>query len=415
MINGNILMKIDKLKLKNFRCFKNIKIEFSPHFNLIIGDNASGKTALLRGGCVAISSFFLGIDEVPNRPIQKNDIRLANYENGIEYCFPVEANCWGTIGSEKLEWSRQLTGRKARTKLQNTEIKSIAKRYQQQVSEGHCVDLPVIAYFSAKRIWEPPEKMNLVEKGSRLRGYHNAIAPALNYKFFTEWFKTKEMAFLQNKTRNFELQVVKKAVSQCIGQCEDIYYDIDIGALVMKFFDGKIIPFNRLSDGIRNIMAIVADIAYRCVTLNPHLKEKSLENDGVVLIDELDLHLHPSWQKKIVVDLKKIFPNIQFIAATHSPLILSTLTNEDRIIALEADKLEYVEKLYGRDVNDILSYPMNTPFRNQDLEEYFELIEMGEGKSKKAIKLREKIEKESGADYHELARADVLLTFFEEE
>ena len=126
--------------------------------------------------------------------------------------------------------------------------------------------------------------------------------------------------------------MVKKAVSQCIRQCEDIYYDIDIGALVMKFFDGKKIPFNRLSDGIRNMMAIVADIAYRCVTLNPHLKEKSLENDGVVLIDELDLHLHPSWQKKIVVDLKK-YSRISNLLP-HSPLILSTLTNEDRIIAL---------------------------------------------------------------------------------
>jgi len=241
---------------------------------------------------------------------------------------------WGTIESEKLEWSRlrQRADKRAKTKLQNTEIKSIAERYQQQVREGDCVNLPVIAYFSARRIWEPPEKMNLVEKGSRLRGYHNAITPALNYKFFTEWFKTKEMAFLQNKTRHFEIEVVKKAVSQCIRQCEDIYYDIDIGALVMKFFDGKKIPFNRLSDGIRNMMAIVADIAYRCVTLNPHLKEKSLENDGVVLIDELDLHLHPSWQKKIVVDLKK-YSRISNLLP-HSPLILSTLTNEDRIIAL---------------------------------------------------------------------------------
>ena len=109
---------------------------------------------------------------------------------------------WGTIESEKLEWSRlrQRADKRAKTKLQNTEIKSIAERYQQQVREGDCVNLPVIAYFSARRIWEPPEKMNLVEKGSRLRGYHNAITPALNYKFFTEWFKTKEMAFLQNET-----------------------------------------------------------------------------------------------------------------------------------------------------------------------------------------------------------------------
>lgn len=405
-------MKIDKLKLKNFSCFKNLDIEFSPNFNIIIGDNASGKTSLLRGGCVAISSFFLGIDDTPSRPIQKNDIRLVNYENNIEYCFPVEVTCCGTIENEKFEWSRQMTGKKARTRLHNSKIKTIAQQYQQQVAEGHSVDLPVIAYFSAKRIWEPPEKMNLVEKGSRFRGYRNAIAPALNYKFFTEWLKTKEIASLQHGKTINELQVVKKAVSQCIEQCEDIYYDIDIGALVMKFFDGKIIPFNRLSDGFKNMMAIVADIAYRCVSLNPHLKEKSLENKGVVLIDELDLHLHPSWQKKIVVDLKKIFPKIQFIAATHSPLILSTLTNEDKIIALESDKLEYVEKLYGRDANDILSYPMNTPLINKDLDEYFQLIEMGEGKSDSAIKLRNKIEAESGADYHELARADVLITFY---
>ncbi len=288
--------------------------------------------------------------------------------------------------------------------------------FKKKCKIGNDVNLPVIAYFPARRTWDSPDKMKLVGEGSRLRGYDKAITPSANYKFFTDWFKTKELATLQKKEELLELQIVKNAVSDCIEWCDNIYYDIDTNALVMKFSDGKILPFNRLSDGVKNMMSIVSDLAYRCALLNPHLKNHALESSGVVLIDELDLHLHPSWQKNVVTDLKKTFPNIQFIAATHSPLILSTITPEDRIIALEKERFDYIAKLYGRDVNDILQESMKTSpgISYKELDDYFELIELGLGKSEKALELRKKIEELSGDNYHKLAKADVLIAFYDE-
>jgi predicted ATP-binding protein involved in virulence len=409
-------MVIDKLRIKNFRGFEELSVEFSPRFNVIIGDNGSGKTALLDGLAVAVSSFFLGIDGVTSRPIHRDDIRLANYENGAEYQLPTEVHCSGTIGSQKLAWSREMISAGGKTKLQKNAqaIKNSAQKLQKEVRDGKRVELPVIAYFPAGRIWESPKATSLVKKGSRLRGYDLAITPTANYQFLTEWFRTKELAALQNGQDLFELHLVRKAVSNCIDQCEKIYYDINSGALVMKLTSGIILPVSRLSDGVRNMMAVVSDIAYRCVTLNPHLGENALDSSGVVLIDELDLHLHPSWQEKIIGSLKDTFPNIQFISTTHSPLILRTVTYEDKIITLFDTGVDYISQVYGRDVDDILRYPMESPIKNPDLEDYFELIEMGEGKSDEAAKLRQKIERQSGPDYHEMARADVLLDFYEE-
>ena len=351
-------MVIKNIKLKNFRGFENLSVTFGPRFNVIIGDNGSGKTALINGLTVAMSSFFLGIDGVASRSIHLNDIRLANYENSYEYQFPVEVICSGCIASQQLEWSRELVGKNSTTRRKNAQnIKKVAQTLQRQVRAGQNVDLPLIANFPAGRMWEIPAKTSLVHKGSRLRGYEKAIMPTTNYKFLSEWFKTKELIALQHRQEMFELNVVRKAVRHCIEECQDIYYDMRTDALVMKLTDGTILPFNCLSDGFKNMMAVVSDIAYRCVTLNPHLGQNALLSSGIVLIDEVDLHLHPSWQTKIVGNLASTFPHIQFIVTTHSPLILRALTETDRIIKLEDQAIHYISHTYGRDANDLLRYP----------------------------------------------------------
>ncbi len=405
-------MKINKLQLKNFKCFDEEAFEFSPDFNVIIGDNGSGKTSLLKSLSTGISAFFSGLDGVSGRSITRNDIRYIHFEYNVEYQFPAIVKCYGVIDDIELEWERR---KKSKTSKLHTDINIIkfVKTLQQRVRGGLDVDLPVLAYFPAKRIWELPEKLEIVSKDSRLRGYDYAILPISNYKFFTQWFKTMEIATLQTKKMSFQLEAVKNAVANCIEDCKKIFFDIANNVLVMERIDGSIMPFNRLSDGFRNMTAVVSDIAYRCVTLNPHKGKEALKSEGIILIDELDLHLHPYWQKKIVGDLKNTFPNIQFFVTTHSPLILSTLTNTDNVILLDKEKNRYIKNLFGRDVNDVLLNTMNIETNYEPLEKYFEFIELGKGKSQEAINLRKTIEAQMGADYHKLAKADALLTFYE--
>lgn len=98
------------------------------------------------------------------------------------------------------------------------------------------------------------------------------------------------------------------------------------GQLVIFFLDGRRLPFNHLSDGQRTLFAMIGDLVRRAVLLNPHLGDKVLEETpGIVLIDELDLHLHPKWQRRIIEDLRRTFPKIQFIATTHSPFLIQSL------------------------------------------------------------------------------------------
>ena len=128
------------------------------------------------------------------------------------------------------------------------------------------------------------------------------------------------------------------------------------------------VPFTKMSDGIRIAMAMVADIAHRMVTLNPQLGKGALsETNGIVLIDEIDMHLHPSWQKHIIADLCKIFPQVQFVFTTHSPIVLSNVKN-DNIVALSSGKVYKVnQKTYGRAADSIMKEIMGTDVRPEDV------------------------------------------------
>jgi predicted ATP-binding protein involved in virulence len=409
-------MRINKLRLKNFRAYETAEIEFHPNFNIVIGSNGVGKTAVLEALTIAMGSYFLGIDYAETRHIRSEDIRVVNSEYDINEQFPVEVEAWGEIHGQELNWTRELTGPKNKTTYVNAiNVKNLAKEMQEKVRAGELIDLPVIAYYSTERLWkERPDTSQLT--GSRLQdGYYNGLKATSNNKFFTKWFEKEEMVVLQQRKDSAGLQVVRKAVTNSIDDCDNLYFDYNRKELVMEFNDGRKLPFKYLSDGVRNMLAMVADIAFRCAVLNPQHKHEAAEKTtGVVLIDELDLHLHPSWQKKVVSGLKTTFPNIQFIVTTHSPLILSSV--QDRIITMRQGNAYYLENIYGRTADHVLKNAMETSERldyiQEMLQEYFELIENGEGTSEEALELREKLDKSIGKDDPELVRADVILNFY---
>jgi predicted ATP-binding protein involved in virulence len=111
-----------------------------------------------------------------------------------------------------------------------------------------------------------------------------------------------------------------------LGRWDTVVYDVAGDELLGVFADGRRLPFRLLSDGVRNMLALVADVARRAATLNPHLgADAARKTPGVVLIDEVDLHLHPRWQRRVLDDLRRTFPLVQFVATTHSPFIVQSL------------------------------------------------------------------------------------------
>ena len=163
------------------------------------------------------------------------------------------------------------------------------------------------------------------------------------------------------------------------------------------------------------MLALVMEMAFRCYLLNPHLgKEAALLTSGVVLIDEIDLHLHPEWQKRVVEDLQAAFPHIQFIVTTHAPLVIGSL-RDGKIFTIKDNQVYDFPLQTGKDANYILN-EMGTSEMDDDIKraltEYFLLIEKGMGKELPALSLREHLERQLGQNHTELQRADMMLSFF---
>lgn len=358
-------MKINNIRIKNFRGYEDLEVNLNPNFNLFIGDNGSGKTAILEALTVAIGSFFLGIRGANARGFHKKDIRIATFPDHQEYQFPVEIEAQGIVNNEKIDWLRKLEGEGNRTTSKDAyKIKSISSSLDSLVRKGEPINLPLLIYYATGRLFDVARDSDETEEekkdkkviSSRFRAYDRSLEAKSTHKKFQKWFRDKQLSQAVRKTEDTGFDLVKKSIIQSLPNCKDIFFEFDkakMYGLKVETKDGRILPFNSLSDGTRNFFAIIADMAYMCITLNPHLKERALEEtEGVVLIDELDLHLHPEWQRKIITVLRETFPKVQFIATTHSPFLIQE-TGEGQLIILKNSRVSKITSAANLSIEDI--------------------------------------------------------------
>lgn len=172
------------------------------------------------------------------------------------------------------------------------------------------------------------------------------------------------------------------------------------------------LPLRILSDGIKSTMSMIADIAYRMAILNPQLLDNILqETSGVVLIDEIDMHLHSSWQSKIIKVLTKTFPKVQFIFTTHSPSVLSNISNENILILNNLGIYKLTDKTYGRDIESIVHQIMRTEVRPQEIVENLKRFNnlLDEGRINEAKKILEELEEVLGENDTNIIDARISL------
>ena len=338
-------MLIDRLKIKNFKGFVEKEFLFRNNFTVLIGDNGSGKTSILDALAVAAGCYLiqLGGGQKIQRPIHKGEVRIEEKEKSV---FNPQLPCvieaegkWGVWrrSVEKLSFSNTVRYAKPVTEY--------ARAEQEKAMKGNDVILPLFAYHGTGRLWaELNDKVNYTKQGSRLEGYENCFSVKSSSKAFRNWYKTLEKNIDRKDSDDLvqRLDTFKQAILTCLEDWDDLYYDFAEDDIICVHKDGgrqTSIPYRMMSDGYRNMIGMIADIAYRCIKLNPHLGVNALkETEGLVLIDELDLHLHPSWQKGIVAELVECFPKIQFVATTHSPFIVQSLSRE-QLINLEEVEL----------------------------------------------------------------------------
>jgi predicted ATP-binding protein involved in virulence len=373
--------RVSEIELANFRCFKEQSFAFPERFTILIGDNGSGKSTVLEALSIGVGAVFLGIDGQQAPSIASEQARINRYELGqtstLEPRYPIAVRCKGIWQGQDVRWARTRQTQDGRTLRRGAnKLVDRVKETQSCVREGKRTILPVISFYSTGRLWRRQEDdpSSLDEPGSRFKGYNHCLDPASHTALLMRWIKTQEMISIQEKERNRVFEAVKKAIVTCVDGLEDISYSIRQGDLLATFANGSersTTPFRLLSEGYRNMLAMVADIAHRAATLNPQLEQDAAaETPGIVLIDELDLHLHPKWQYRVVEDLRRAFPRMQFIATTHSPIIVQSLRPGELIDLHRGPKGEYANRSIEDIVEDVMG--IDKPQRSRRYQRMFE-------------------------------------------
>lgn len=456
-------MKLSKIEITYFRCFESLTIELRPDINVIVGANGSGKSSILDAIAIVLYELVAanGAGGQRQRKAQgaallPTDIYLdPSAEDAFagrkpyvqiratatDY-YPVEDFSGKTPAGESasLEWTEHIRYSAPSTFNYDTSISerlSTLNRYVRALwqeigkSPQALIPLPVVAYYRAARRMEGMPAMGDIFKVdfSRDKAFVNALDAAATLAAMCQWFYLRENAELRanfkvqhgQDKKFFDLFAVRQALKRTIEGLEHIYFDGSPPRLMVKIREGdasfRILELAQLSDGYRNLLALVLDFARRLAQANPTWPNP-LEAPAILLIDEVELHLHPRWQQTVIPGLRMAFPNTQLIVSTHSPAVLTTVRRE-HIHLLGADhQFEHIPDdvgTYGAENSKVLAEVFGADSRPQNistvdkLREYLRLIELRQHDTTQAQNLRKELESALGTSDSDLRRADLRI------
>lgn len=421
-------MRIDRLKIRNFNGFESFEIEFDPHFNLLVGDNASGKTSVLDALTILLESWVRGIDgDEKGGGIRPGYIRVVphTYSDSprFERQLPVRIEVVGLSQGSPLTWARQRNRRLGGTSyLEARGMAEAANEAARAVRDGSPIILPLVVSYGAERLWdESPARLSRRKtepkngKPSRLDGYKDCLDFGIQETVLVDWIRSQALDSFQLGKKTLALQVTERAIISCIEGAKAVTYSASEKepAFDLDTFGWQLL--SNLSHGQRIMATMVGELARRAALLNPELGIDVLgKTPGVVVIDELDLHLHPKWQRRIIHDLKRTFPLVQFIATSHSPqLIGEALPSEIRILA--DGKAYTTEHSFGLDSSRILEEIQGASRRSPRVDSWIHEIAVAIDRDKfdDARKLIQTLEELVGSDDPEVTRPRSVMRFME--
>lgn len=392
-------MRLREVSLTNFRCFEQLRIEFPGDLTVLVGNNGAGKTAVLEGIAYALSRILTRLPQVEGKNLRPEDLKIGS--RGVQAPFVrVEAQ-----STEGIKWTRTLKrdptsqtaadvpdaiGDKALFEFLDPTIHTIA--------EGREATLPVFAYYGVSRaVLDIPERRrNFRKEFRRFDALDNALEPTTRFKDLFEWFYAQERDEMERVTQalftpEFQnwlnqanghdtppppvalsklpgplpvLQAVRDAIAHVIAGFSKPHIKTNPLRMVLtqRLPDGsdRELSLQMLSDGYRTMLAMVMDFARRMAQANPHL-DKPLEAEAILMVDEIDLHLHPVWQQTVIPSFRRAFPNTQLILSTHSPQVLTTVET-DRIFIVEVGGLRPCPApTYGARSSDVVGEVLGLP------------------------------------------------------
>ncbi|MCX6584290.1 MAG: AAA family ATPase [Candidatus Aminicenantes bacterium] len=454
-------MRIKELRLKNFRGFKELQIKF-PESKLLVlvGINGAGKSSILDCIAVFLSQFVAKLcKRDPNEndvTITENDINIDEKETIIDITLAYTPDPPAHSAMTAMEWGDDIdtniihwTITKSHSSKEpgsTLDMNLCFKDFYKSLQDDPDQDIPVFTYYQNQKIipGKPSESMATDYELDQFYAYENAFKKGVHdFGDFLTWFRNQEDWENEKKIENWKnekkiekvldfvnnnLEIVRKAIGTFLGnipsadflhlrvmrQKKEKPFRFEASRESSLVIDkaGKSLKIEQLSDGEKMLLLVVSDLARRLSIANPRLGD-ALAGKGIVLIDEVDLHLHPQWQREVIPALLKTFPNCQFIVTTHSPQVLSNVEKENVMILENFQVVEKTPFTYGRDSNSILYELMGVEERpakvKHELDKLYRLID--DEKLEEARVEIKRLTEMLGENDKEIVRANMYIDF----
>ena len=370
-------MYFERTEIQNFKGVEKMKLEFSSGVNLLIGTNGVGKTTVLEALALSMQNYFNRMNGITKKSIKKNDVRFTSNLVGDASQHRVYSNptvIKSKINLDGMEYSSEISREDetnaTRTKYAGKELAAAGR----ELLNSQTKILPVICYFSTSRVVDT-QKVSTSSVGKnklndRRCGYMDCLNATLDRKALTDWAFKMAMAEYRKGMPIAEYEAFKKAVGTFMQKMNDLD-EIPLVEYTRDFEDitytenGKTMLVNYLSAGYQSLLWMLMEISFRIALLNPEMSDYS-QAEGIVLIDEIDMHLHPRWQWKILDALHSSFPKVQFIAATHSPIIISSF-RDAKLLSIGQNGVEELSGAYAYSIDDVVAYKQGSSGIPQEL------------------------------------------------
>ncbi|WP_223449280.1 AAA family ATPase [Pseudomonas sp. BF-R-19] len=447
-------MEIFSFKLKDVGRFTDMTIYLAPtpkhrsNVTVLVGNNGAGKTTLLKSLATSLSWLVARIrtergigSHLTNEDI-RNGAAVAIVLTAVSDSSPAQPSSPEDDPKHDLfTWAiaRGRQGRKSDIHSELAEASLLADHYRTQLTIDEKASLPLIAYYPVERsVLEIPLKIRTKHTFDQLDGYDNALNRGVDFRRFFEWFREREdsenetgvsdtalteisvkfgkdsdiwktLSQLKASSRDRQLTAVRSAIAAFMPGFSNLRVQRKPRLHMAIDKNGVTLNVSQLSQGEKSMMALVGDIARRLAMMNQSL-DNPLEGDGIVLIDEVDLHLHPKWQRSLIRQLSETFPNCQFVLTTHSPLVISD-AKDVLCYVLNDGELQEHNGLYGLDANQVLLEVMDTDVRNSEVQKRLNLLlkHLQDGDLDAAKKLYSELSLELPEGHLELAKAALLI------